>query len=57
MLNHVRKTAQKCARILLSHHSLYGGLSGSHLWGALLTGKPEVYLPMAVLYLVLAVKG
>lgn len=41
----------------LCHRAAYAGLSGTHAFAALATGKPEVYLPMAVLYLVLVVLG
>jgi len=40
---------------VLTHRSLHLGLSACHLSAAALTGKPEVYGPMAVLYLLLAV--
>lgn len=42
---------------VLCHRSLYGQLSGCHLFAAYATGKPEVYLPMAALYAVLAGSG
>lgn len=42
---------------ILCHRAAYAGLSGTHVFAALATGKPEVYLPMAVLYLVLVVLG
>jgi len=39
------------------HHALYGGLSASHGWAAWVTAKPEVYVPMCLLYAVLAWRG
>lgn len=48
---------RKLGRVALCDHSLYGQLSGCHTFAAWATGKPEVYLPMAVLYAVMAWKG
>ena len=39
------------------HHALYGGLTACHGWAAYATQKPEIYVPMAVLYAVLAWRG
>jgi len=36
------------------HRNVYGALCGCHGFAAWATGKPEVYVPMAVLYLLLA---
>lgn len=41
----------------LCHRGLYGQLSGCHGFAAYATGKPEIYLPMAALYAVLALRG
>jgi hypothetical protein len=38
------------------HRCVYGGLSACHFSACLLTGKPELYAPMATLYLILAAK-
>ena len=50
------KATQKLAK-LLCPQSLYGQLSACHGYAAMTTGKPEVYLPMAALYLVMALRG
>jgi hypothetical protein len=42
---------------LLSHRALYAGLCACHVWAAVVTLKPGAYGPMAVLYLLLAVRG
>jgi len=47
----------KAFTILLHHRAIYAGLSACHGWGCLLTGKPELYGPMAVLYAILALRG
>lgn len=48
---------KKAINVALCHHSLYGGLTGCHGFAAWVTDKPEVYLPMAALYAVLAIRG
>jgi hypothetical protein len=45
------------ARLCLCHRVIYAGLAVCHSSGCFLTGKPELYGPMAVLYAILAVKG
>jgi hypothetical protein len=45
------------AKALYCHRALYAGFALCHGSGCFLTGKPELYGPMAVLYAVLAVKG
>lgn len=47
----------KLARAVICDKSLYGQLAGCHGFAALSTEKPEIYLPMAVLYAVLALRG
>lgn len=47
----------RIAAAIHSHRNLYGSLSASHLWAAMSTGKPEVYLPMVVIYGILAIIG
>lgn len=39
---------------LCCHRNVYSGLGGCHGFAAWATGKPEIYVPMAVLYLILA---
>ena len=34
----------------LGHCGIYAGLCGTHIWAAIMTGKPEVYLPIALFY-------
>ncbi|MEL6451016.1 MAG: hypothetical protein AAFQ19_07130 [Pseudomonadota bacterium] len=53
MLERIKKFGNAC----VCHHALYGGLSASHGWAAWATGKPEVYVPMTLLYAVLAWRG
>lgn len=48
---------KKLLKTALCHHSIYGGLTGCHAWAAWSTGKPEVYLPMVALYLILSITG
>ncbi|MEX3015527.1 hypothetical protein [Gymnodinialimonas hymeniacidonis] len=50
----VAKTVQSIAKACVCHRSLYGQLSGCHGFAAWATGKPEIYVPMAVLYAVMA---
>lgn len=45
-----------CA-LLLCHRTLYAGLAACHGMGCLVTGKPELYGPMALLYALLALRG
>lgn len=42
---------------LCCHRNVYGCLGGWHGFAAWATGKPEVYVPMAALYWVLAWRG
>ncbi|MEM7529607.1 MAG: hypothetical protein AAF416_18380 [Pseudomonadota bacterium] len=39
------------------HRAIYAGLSACHGSGCLITEKPELYGPMAVLYAILALRG
>ncbi|MEO9682816.1 MAG: hypothetical protein ABJF86_13230 [Tateyamaria sp.] len=48
---------KKLMNICLCHRAMYGSLSASHGWAAWVTEKPEVYVPMLLLYAVLAVRG
>lgn len=43
--------------ILLCHRAIYAGLCACHGSGCWVTGKPELYGPMAVLYAILALRG
>ena len=56
-LKHLKTWTMKAFTILLHHRAIYAGLSACHGWGCLLTGKPELYGPMAVLYAILALRG
>ncbi|MEM6607817.1 MAG: hypothetical protein AAF689_04500 [Pseudomonadota bacterium] len=39
---------------LCCHRNMYCGLSGFHGFAAYATQKPEIYVPMAVIYFLLA---
>ena len=41
----------------LSHQTVYMGLYGWHLFAAVEIEKPEVYVPIAILYLLLSLKA
>lgn len=41
----------------LFHRAVYAGLAISHGSGCIITEKPELYGPMALLYSLLALKG
>ena len=43
--------------LLFCHRVIYAGLSACHGAGCLITEKPELYGPMAVLYAILALRG
>jgi len=45
---------KKVCKAVLCHRSLYGQLCGCHSFAAWATGKPEIYVPMALVYAVLA---
>lgn len=49
--------AVKVIGILLCHRAIYTGLSVCHGSGCIITEKPELYGPMAVLYAILALRG
>jgi len=51
MLKKLKRRIQR----LCCHKNVYGGLSACHGFAAYATGKPEVYVPMALLYFVLMV--
>lgn len=42
---------------VLTHRVLYGALCGCHGFAAFWTAKPEVYVPICVLYAVLSWRG
>ncbi|MEL6449889.1 MAG: hypothetical protein AAFQ19_01415 [Pseudomonadota bacterium] len=50
-----KKKIAKLAAAVLCHRGHYGQLCGCHGFAAWATGKPEVYVPMAAVYLLLAV--
>ena len=43
--------------VLTCHRAIYTGLAACHGSGCLITQKPELYGPMAVLYAILALRG
>ena len=43
--------------LLVCHRVIYAGLATCHGLGCLITDKPELYGPMAVLYVILALRG
>lgn len=47
---------RKATKAVFCHHSIYGQLAGWHGFAAFSTGKPEIYVPMAVLYAVMALR-
>ncbi|GIT90562.1 hypothetical protein JANAI61_10200 [Jannaschia sp. AI_61] len=52
------KTERKTWKeICLCHAATYGALSACHGWAAWATGKPEVYVPMMVIYALQAWRG
>lgn len=56
-MKYLKTMTQKLLQRLCCHRSLYSGLCGSHGFAAYATGKPEVYVPMMVIYGVLAITG
>lgn len=50
------KLLSVCAAVFC-HRAIYAGLSACHGSGCLITEKPELYGPMAVLYAILALRG
>lgn len=42
---------------MLCHRAIYVGLAITHGSGCILTDKPELYAPIALLYTVLAFRG
>ena len=53
----LKRFAFACGKALYCHRAIYVGLACCHGSGCILTGKPELYGPMAVLYALLALKG
>lgn len=53
----LKTRAIKAVGILLCHRAIYTGLSICHGSGCVITEKPELYGPMAVLYAILALRG
>lgn len=51
------KKAQSMFAALVCHRAIYAGLSACHGSGCLITDKPELYGPIALLYAVLAARG
>lgn len=53
----LKALAAATMNILLCHRAIYGGLALCHALGCLMTGEPELYGPMALLYAILALTG
>lgn len=43
--------------VLTCHRAIYTGLAACHGSGYFITQKPELYGPMALLYVILALRG
>jgi len=56
-LNSLKAAITSIVRRLLCHRMIYAGLAVCHAFGCVITGKPELYGSMAVLYAILAVLG
>lgn len=52
-----KNRAAKLLALLTSHRSVYAGLGACHGYGCLVTGKPELYGAMLILYGILAIRG
>ena len=57
LLKTLKMWVQKHCALLISHRAIYIGLSACHVSGCLITGKPELYGPMAVLYAIFVLRG
>lgn len=57
LLTNLKKLLLRFCAIISCHRSLYAALSASHGMGCVITNKPELYGPMAALYVILAFKG
>ena len=54
----ILKTAMMRLLVVLTcHRAIYTGLAACHGSGCMITDKPELYGPMAVLYTILALRG
>lgn len=47
----------KTVGILCCHRALYGGMSGTYGWASAQTHDPAVYLTLAALHAILAIRG
>ncbi len=56
-LTNLKIRANRIAGFLLCHRAIYAALACCHGSGCFLTGKPELYGPMALLYMILAIRG
>ncbi len=57
MLKIAGKWLQTRAAALLGHRAIYTGLAACHASGCVITDKPELYAPMAILYALLALRA
>ena len=57
MFERLKKSVCEFLCAACCHHVGYAGLCMSHVFAAMQTGKPEVYVPMAVMYFALSWKG
>jgi hypothetical protein len=56
-LSKLKNCGIRFVNALRSHRAIYTGLAICHGYGCVLTGRPELYGPMALLYALLALKG
>ena len=57
MFERMKDKVKEWAAAVCCHRNIYAGLTGCHGFAAWATEKPEIYLPMAALYLVQTLKG
>ena len=57
MFEYLTKKIEVMMNVICGHRVLYGELCGSHGFAEWMTGKPEVYVPMMVLYAMLSWRG
>lgn len=57
MLNHLKSKSTALARAAVSHRAVYGFLALCYGAGSIVIGHPELYGPLALGHLILAVRG
>jgi hypothetical protein len=55
--SHIMKLILKATSILCCHRALYGGMAGSYGWAATQSHDLGVYITLAALHAILAIKG